>query len=244
MKKTNIFITKRYSRWFLKTIAVGLITVLMLPLVSCKGQFKDDDPDADDLYDDEEIDADVRYDDAYPADIEYDDEELDGLHEKKESFSIPEPSAFENIICNFDTNCFVDSYTSDVQGITITYWVGDRYAPKDITYVVFDSESDAKAWFEEYCLKKVKTDAYDNAFSGIVNYSYDENSGYITYNAGGVINGDFFKDDYYYYGGIYYSGKNIIFFKEGGQSRDAYKNSEMDSIDALLKALGLPKPQR
>lgn len=214
MKSTNILIPKRYSKWFLMTIAVGLVTVLMLSLVSCKGQSDEGDPG------------------------------LDGLHEKKVSVSLPSEASFESIIRDYDSSMeypegwYVEPW--EREGYVI-YIVFGEIRPGDIEYYVYTNESEARTQFEKE-LAKIKTDAYDDVYFGTVEYSLGKDNGYITFNASGT-NGEFFKQGANRYGGIYYSGNTVLYFLTGG-SFSEYKNSELDRIDSLLDSLGLPKPQR
>lgn len=214
MKRTNTLITKRCSKCFLLIIAVCLITVPMLQLVSCKGQSDEDEPG------------------------------LDGLREKKVSISLPSEASFERIIRDYDSNkenaegWYVEGTEC---GGYVSYRVFGEIRPADISYEVYTNESDARTQFEKQ-LDKFKTDAYDDVYSGIVEYSLGKDNGYITFNASGT-NGEFFKQGANCYGGIYYSGNTILYFLTSG-SYSEYKNSELDRIDSLLDSLGLPKPQR
>lgn len=225
MKRTNTFITKRYSKWFLKTVAVCMITVLMLSLVSCKGHSDEGEPGPEDQFAEDE-----------PG--------LYGLQEKKKSISLPSESSFESIIRDYDSSkeypegWYVEPWE---RGGYVSYQVYGEIRPGDISYDVYTNESDARSQFEKE-LNKFKTDAYDDVYSGIVEYSLGKDNGYITFNASGT-NGEFFKQGANRYGGIYYSGNSILYFLTGG-SYSEYKNSELDRIDILLDSLGLPKPQR
>jgi len=91
----------------------------------------------------------------------------------------------------------------------------------------------------------VETDVYDDIPVGDIYYQKNDNNGFIIFNISCDGTGEFFDgrtfSEQYFYGGIYY--RDNLCLKVYIASRDPIKNSQMDSVDEVIKAFNLPTPR-
>lgn len=102
-------------------------------------------------------------------------------------------------------------------------------------FIEFDDEDDAADYFEDYYYEDFEDMVKDKDFEGKYAMSYNEKSGtgYITFN--GEADGDFADDDIY--GGVYCKEGIIVVAMAYSD-----KSSDIDNVNAFLKAIGYPKP--
>jgi len=105
-----------------------------------------------------------------------------------------------------------------------------RYA-----FIEFDDADDAVDYFEEV-YDEFEDTLKDDDFDGSYKKAYNENAqtGYI------LLNGDSDNDDFMdgkVYGGVFLKENTIVIVMANSQ-----KSSDMEDIDAMLSAIGYPKP--
>lgn len=128
-------------------------------------------------------------------------------------------------------------YDSNYDHVTVgQYWgYGTGWS---IDY--YDTVEDAKKGFA-IDIEPLETDVYDELITGDLFYKDNGDNGYIIANLYCHGDGEFFDNGKYYYGGIYYCNDRIL--EVWFASDSPFKNSEMDFIDKVIKAYGLPAPR-
>lgn len=102
-------------------------------------------------------------------------------------------------------------------------------------FLEFDDEEAAADYFEDYYYDDFEDMIKDKDFDGKYAMSYNDKagSGYITFN--GDADSDFADDDIY--GGVYCKDGIIVVAMAYSD-----KSSDIDNVNAFLKAIGYPKP--